>query len=246
MLFDNKKIDMNLLNRIYTKTASAPLETIESRASVGFKMRLRYPYERLSYLQSAPRVHAHLENYWNTFLRRRYRKFIVSILKQNSVVVFVAVRCDILRWALSKYHGDGTGKGGHLQFRLANGKIDRESIPTIQVDCDRLEAVIKRCYKLIEEKRSLMRELQQRNVEVYPIFYEDFNQDKRAFLRDMLAKLDVSANTSEIDMCIEKGTRLKKVHSDDISSFVENSDEVLKRFPNCFYHWTPVGQKESE
>ena len=220
MLFDNKTIDMNVLNSIYTKTASAPLEKIGAGTSIGFKMRLNYLHKKLSYFRSMPRIRARLQNYWNAYLRNRYKHMLFRIFKKNSVIVFVAIRQDILRWSLSKYHGDGTGKNGHLQFRLANSKIDRESIPSIQVECDRLEAVIKRCYKLIEDKRSLIRELQQRNVEVYPIFYEAFNQDKRAFLQDMLAKLDVSANTSEIDMCIEKGTRLKKVHSDDISSFV--------------------------
>lgn len=63
---------------------------------------------------------------------------MIKILRRNDTVVFLAVRQDVFRWGLSKYHGDGTGQPpGHLQFKLARGELQKSEIGKIHVDPER-------------------------------------------------------------------------------------------------------------
>ena len=72
------------------------------------------------------------------YKRWLYRQVLFRLFARFRVVVVLLVRQDLLRWALSVYHGDGTGKPGALQFKLASGAIKREDIKPIEVDCERL------------------------------------------------------------------------------------------------------------
>lgn len=56
-----------------------------------------------------------------------FKKVLLEIFKKYKVVVLFALRQYLLRWGLSKYHGDCTGKPGHLQFKLANVRINKRT-----------------------------------------------------------------------------------------------------------------------
>ena len=67
---------------------------------------------------------------------------MIDVIKANDLTIFLAVRQDVFRWALSKYHGDGTGKPGHIQFKLASGNISKSEIGTIRIDRDRFDQIV--------------------------------------------------------------------------------------------------------
>ena len=83
--------DMRTLNHLYLATATAPLDRIPTSDSVGLKMRFLPPDRKIAQAQFEHRM--------------------IDQLAALGVVVFIAVRQDVFRWALSKYHGDGTESG---------------------------------------------------------------------------------------------------------------------------------------
>lgn len=210
------------LNRVYTKTAKKPLESFSKETAVGMKMRFKPP----------------VKTWMQFFLKyRAFEKMMLNVLKKNNVVVFIAVRQDIFRWALSKYHGDGTGKKGHIQFKLSSGKISKDQIKKIKVKPGRFKRILKTCEIIHARKRSLMKKLQRNGIEVYPLLYEDFLSDKQSFLENIIQKTGISADNSEIKSVIEEGEYFKKVHSDDISEFVINHEEITQKFGHRFISW---------
>ncbi|MFW5916404.1 MAG: hypothetical protein ACOCTM_02920, partial [Bacteroidota bacterium] len=210
------------LNRIYTKTAKNPLESFSKNSSVGFKMRFKPPFKYSA------------EILWKY---RPFEKMMIEVLKQNNVVVFLAVRQDIFRWALSKYHGDGTGKKGHIQFKLARGQIKKEEIGKIRVSPGKLYRILKMCEFFHKRKSALMKKLQKNGIEVYPLLYEDFLADKYAFLERINKILGFPSSPEEINEVIKQGEYFQKVHSGDISEFVLNHEEIMEKFGHRFISW---------
>ena len=220
IIFNKESIDFKQLNQIYTRTAEKPLEEFGNNGVIGFKMRFTTPRKYSPFSDKLPKKFTH----WS------FRVMMFNVLKRNDVVVFLALRQDVLKWALSKYHGDGTGKPGHLQFKLANGKIKREEIGKINVDCTRLEKIISKCVKSHARKRHLMDDFKLAGVQTHPLFYEDFLVDKQQYFNRILNILDLKTSIEEIDAALRKGTYFEKVHSDDISDFVVNHEEVKEKF----------------
>lgn len=237
IIFSEGPKDIERLNRVYTATAKRPLDIIGENGVVGFKMRFTPPNDYPLHIDGLPR--------WNNYSERRFRdryftsfkKMMFDTLKKHNVVVLMAIRQDVLRLGLSKYHGDGTGKPGHLQFKMARGAIARNDIGKIHVDCDRLEEIIADCESLHEEDRLLMEELKEAGIQVYPILYEDFVTDKRSYLERLFRIFELDVSGDEISRVLGEEEYFKKVHSDDISEFVENHEEVVSRFANRFVSW---------
>jgi len=237
LVLSESAIDFERLNKIYTKKAIRPLEPIDPRvAAIGFKMRY-HPPSRPRYASMFRRVSPRI---FRALVRRHYRAFermIIDVLQRNDVVVFIAVRQDVFRWGLSKYHGDGTGKKGHLQFKLASGEIDKGDIGKISVDTDRLERIIAKCEEAHTLKRRLLEKLAAAGIRAYPLLYEDFLENKPRFFAETLAHLGMQVSPEEIESALGQGAVFKKVHSDDISSFVENHEEVKRKFADRFVSW---------
>ena len=222
LIYGDHSNHMDRLNQIYTRTSTHPLRPFNKDNSVGFKMRFRPQHN----------------NRWIKLLTGpRFRRSNIRFFRDNNIVVFVIVRQDIFRWALSKYHGDGTGQPGHLQFELAKNKIDRAQIPRIRVDLKAFRQVLARCERLLAQKRQLLDRLDRNGVSAWPLFYESFCADKKAFFTDVLAQLELPSTEQDIDAVLEKGTRFKKVHSHDIREFVVNADEVLEEFGEPYVNW---------
>jgi hypothetical protein len=241
------------LNRIYTKTAKRPLVAIGEKGVIGFKMRFTpprpYPFagDRFPSGNNIPE-----QNFKERYIRvlrnaiiypfrkmmfRSFRKMMFDTLRKNNVIVLIAVRQDVLRLALSKYHGDGTGKPGHLQFKLARGVISKDDIGKITVDCARLEKIIAKCESQHTEQRLLLEDFKRAGIEAHHILYEDFLTDKRSYLERLFEILELNICSDEITHVLSQDEYLKKVHSDDISEFVENHEEVLSNFSDRFVSW---------
>jgi hypothetical protein len=237
IVYGSGRTDLDRLNRIYMKTARKPLDTISESGVVGFKMRFTPP-------NSYP---FHIDGFtaWNEFVEKRFRDYFFAsfkrmmfdTLKQHNVTVLMAVRQDLLRWGLSKYHGDGSGRPGHLQFKLARGAISREEIGKITVDCERLEEIISNCETLHQQKRLLLAEFKQAGINAHPVLYEEFLEDKRSYLTNLFDLLELDVTSDEIDRVLRQKEYLKKVHSDDISEFVENHEVVTQRFADRLNAW---------
>jgi len=220
------------LNSIYTRTSDRALETYDKSGDIGFKMRLALLPGRhwLSDLVDR-RGPAWLREYRADY--RWYERRMMAMLRKHDVIVIFAVRQDLLRWALSKYHGDGTGTSGHLQFDIAAGRKSLSDVPAIEVDPDRLAAIIDNCRFVIDEKIRLMRKMQALGIGTGTAIYEEFLQDEYAFFHKLFAALGRTVSDEEIATVLEKGTIFKKVHSDDISEFVINHQEIEARFGDC-------------
>lgn len=158
--------------------------------------------------------------------RKEWKPELFSLLKMHRVTAFVLIRQDLLRWALSHYHGDGTGKKGHLQFSPAA----ISTMPKIKVSWRQLRKQIKKCQGRIADKKRLLQELSDAGVEAFPLYYEDFCHKKADYLRCLLEKLDLAVNDREIERVMAADCGLHKVHADDISNFVENHEYITGKF----------------
>lgn len=235
--------DMTAVNTLYTATAVRPLETIEQNASVGFKMRFKPP---VSFPLNTPIIPG-----WNKTMKklfadrqffaekftRQFKTEMIEFLKEHDIFVFIVVRQDIFRWALSKYHGDGQGGSGHLQFKLASGQISRDEIGSVAVDCDRLSQILEHCEASHIAKRELMEDFKASGVACAPLRYEDFLKDKPTYFQEFGHFVGQNITPDDVAAAIEKGAYFEKVHSNDISEFVQNHEEVMDRFGNRFFEW---------
>lgn len=238
LIFSSDPVDMQRLNQVYMKSAKRPLELIDKSKSVGFKMRY-VPKEILSIMGRYPKIHDLIENnYVKIFKNKPFKKMAFNIVKKHKIVVFIAVRQDIFRWGLSKYHGDGTGKDGPLQFKVASGEINHKEIPKIYVDCNLLEKKIENCQKKLNEAKLLCKNLKEAGIDVYPLLYEDFLEDKVKYFKNLFNIIQVPITNQQICNAIEKGTQFKKVHSNDISTFVINHKEVMDKYQDKYIHWS--------
>jgi len=237
LIYDQGPRKTDELNRIYTRTAKRSLDVIGEKGVVGFKMRFTPPNPYPFHINRAP--------WWNSLYGQKFRKryfqsfknMMFDVLARHDIVVLVAVRQDVLRLGLSIYHGDGTGKPGHLQFNLARGAVARDEIGKIDVDCERLEEIILSCEFSHDEKRRLIEDLRQAGIRSQPILYEEFVADKRSYLDRIFKVLELQITNDEISKVLSEEEYLKKVHSDDISEFVENHEEVAHRFSDRFVSW---------
>ena len=224
LLYAPGAIDIEAVNRLYLATGTKPLAPVEAGTAVGFKMRFHPPrrsrFGRLRRLQ-----------------QKRFQARMTSILHELDVTVFMAVRQDILRWALSKYHGDGTGAPGHLQFALAEGTISRADIGRIHVDLPALGRILDVCRRVHARKRRIVDDLTQRGIRTAVLRYEDFVADPSGFFAAALAAIDVEPGPGEIEAVLARGTKFEKVHAVDLREFVENPDEVLAAYGEAFVPW---------
>jgi len=233
IVYDKGSIDIKQLNRIYLKTGREPVEEFSRNGAVGFKMRFTPPGI------DAPCMSAcHACNRWyKKFTRWRFRRLMFDLLRRHDVLVFMAVRQDVFRWGLSEYHGDGTGKQGHIQFKLASGRISRDDIDRIHVDCAQLEKLVSRCERAHARKRKLMEDFRLAGIRTYPLIYEQFLTDRHGYFKQLFGFLEMEISRDEIDAAMRKGAYFEKVHPDDISGFVENHEEVSEKFSHRFVSW---------
>jgi len=251
LVFGSGPVDMERLNRIYTKTAESPLDGIDKSRAVGFKMRFAPPGRGSlaagklpvvgGYSLEAgklPMVGGYLNRRWKAHQRAQFNELMFDLLKERRIVTFFAVRQDVFRKALSIYRGDGFGRSGHLQFKIAEGQIRKEDLPKIRIDCDRLETLIASCERRIEKTREHMEKLERLGVRTYPLLYEMFCEDKQRYFREFYEHLEIPISEEEIRDVLAKGAYFKKVHSHDISEFVENHHEVMERFGDRFVSWS--------
>jgi hypothetical protein len=246
LFFDHQPESLERLNRIYSKRAKRALAFDRNSPLLGFKMRFEPPISRMLQARgfSGAGLFDHLTD-WNInsklFLRRlldrSFREMMFRLYAEHDAVVFVTVRQDTFRRALSIYHGDGSGRPGHLQFRLALGHIKRSDIPKIHVDLRRFEKVLKRCEADIAFKRQLIDQLRAAGIRAYPLIYEVFLDQKVEFFKGLLERLELSVSVGDINAAIAQGSFFEKVHSHDISTFVHNHEEISNAFGHRVADW---------
>jgi len=234
LIYDNSNLDLELLNNIYCKTAKKPILYFNKDDSCGFKMRFKPLNNQFSeFFNFTP----YLKRKYEDHNKKRYQNAMLKIFHKYNIVVYIVIRQDLFRWALSKYHGDGTGKVGHLQFKVANGKLKKEEIPKIEIKEDSFIKTIRQCNNLINAKKKLFYLLKKNNISVYPLLYEDFLNDKIYYFKNFFNYLKKDVTEKEINIAIDKGAYFKKIHSGDISKYVINHREISKKFGNIYAKW---------
>ena len=233
MIFGGEPIDFTRVNDLYLQTAKKPIKEVTPTASVGFKMRF-VPHAPVLPLTNKFTA-------WNDSVQGitnwQYRRMMFDVLKKYDVTVFLAVRQDLLRWGLSKYHGDGTGKPGHLQFKFVRRKASSVDLRPIQVDCTRLEKIIAGCKKAHKRKQRLLNTMRTEGIAAHPLRYEDFLGDKEAYFSRFFDLLGLETSASEIHEALLKGAHFRKVHPSAISEFVTNHEEVVEKIGTPFAAW---------
>jgi hypothetical protein len=246
-LLGSRPVDPEAIQTRYGRTAKGRLIGISAQGVTGLKMRFRVltlPW----YPDRLPRLHRVLSKVLPRFTRklqdlslrinlRDYKKLMTNMLKRSHPVVFLAVRQDVFRWALSKYHGDGTGKPGHLQFKLAKGELQRCDIGKIYVEPERFKAIVAGCEAIHERKRELMQQLLKAGLEVYPICYEDFLASEYETLARICRLIRLDVPEADLRRVVAEGADFQKVHSEDISEFVENHQQMIELFGDRFVPW---------
>lgn len=207
LIFDDSADHMTALNRIYTKTATRPLEAFRKDNSRCFKMR---PW--------------------------RFWRELPGILKENEIAAVILLRTDLLRWALSHYHGDGTGKKGHIQFKLASGDMSRSEIQPFHADLLRLERIITSKRMSNDEMIDLYLRMKENNIKAKFITYEEFMENRYKFFANLLSFAGYDVDPNELSVALDRKIPFEKVHSEDIATFVKNADEVLKKFGATNYN----------
>ena len=204
LIYNSPENYLEELNRIYRNYNSQTRFMFSKDACRGFKMRLR----------------------------KHWEPELFSLLKTYNVTAFVLIRQDVLRWALSKYHGDGTGRKGHLQF----SHVTNSELPKMKVQWKQLRQEVKKCQRRIKDKKKLLRELHTTGVEAFPLYYEDFCNKKTDYFKNLFTKLDLTITDREIQKTIDQDSHFKKVHSHEISEFVENHEYISKKFEDYMLH----------
>ena len=74
-------------------------------------------------------------------------------------------------------------------------------------------------------------------VRAYPLLYEEFVLDKVAYFERLLRQLEIKIPRSEVEATLGMGSHFKKVHSSEISEFVENHEEITERFGHRYVKW---------
>ena len=235
LIYSPEPVSIDALNRIYLQTAEEPIDTFDNRLVVGMKMRYgcRSDAPGSTVLKRMPFLNRRLYTWVDHWHGCHYERCVFDILRKHSVVVFMMVRQDVFRWALSRYHGDGTGNRGNLQFKLAERTISREEIGKIEVCPDELLKCIDECCGQLCDKLETMAKLRDAGIHVTPIMYESFCEDKQEFVRLLLNEIAVECDDQMIAGAIEAGCYFEKIHSDDIATFVENHQEIEARFGRC-------------
>ena len=239
IIFGQKSIDFDELNRIYMRTGTRPLEDFYEADAVGLKMRFVPPVK-------GPRLLEHLgplkKRSRAAFVKYQvehgpFRHMMLDVLKKYDVKVLMAVRQDVFRWALSRYHGDGSGKRGHPQFALAAGQGQGRNLGAIHVDCERFETVVRHCEMVHARKERLVRDMRRKGIAVHPLLYEDFLDDPAQFFGSLLRTLRTERSQNEIENALARETGLQRVHPGPVSDYVLNHQEVVRRFGGRFVRW---------
>jgi len=180
------------IKQIYQKYTTVSVPAVNKSKSVGFKMRPRDMTD------------------------------IIPTLKKNGVVVFVLIRRDIARQAVSMCSTN------RLQFDLKAGKIEQNPKHTINLRT--LDRNIKTCKHVLKQKQYLINMLKKQGISVHPIYYEEFCKNKLNFFKTFLTKIDVTLSDSELKKLATSQIPFKKVHDNEIKKFVINYTQVVSFF----------------
>lgn len=229
-IYSPKKVSMDEINSIYSKTARSPLIDFDRATSVGFKMRFgpnTYPAMILSRVPSIADI---LKGNFRQSNYAGYKLRLLELFKKYDIVVFFAVREDLFRWALSLYRGDGTGRKGHVQFNIWSGFLKKEALPKIWVNEKRLKKIITKCKSIIDGKVDLMAQMHSMGIRTAPLYYEHFCTDKYDYFKRFSDFIEADISEQDVKSALAKVSHLVKVHSEDISDFVVNHQEIENQF----------------
>jgi hypothetical protein len=168
---------------------------------------------------------------FNTDLKRSHLELLKTLIREHNVTVFISLRQNTFKRALSRYHNGVQDDGkSHLQFQVASGLLKPDAIDRIVINPQIFDLYVKRCIADIQSKKEMIAELRHFGIEVYPLIYEDFLNDPTAFFLDFFRTMKEEVTEQEIIAALSEGTPLKKIHSKDISHYVVNHLEIMRRF----------------
>ena len=225
----------DLRRRYAMKVPNQELVALPDECSIGLKMRWTPPRVFYSGLSA---FDLPVNRMFKGYRYRRYYDSMVQTLLDADVAPMLAVRQNVFKWALSKYHGDGTGKKGHLQFKLASGEVTRQDIPKINVDLRRFGRLLDQCRRKHDAKREFVEQMSKDGLKVFPLLYEDFLEDKVQFFQGFLGHVNQPVDSVDLQKSLGGEIALKRVHKGPLSEYVENHQALERAYGDAFESWT--------
>lgn len=174
---------------LYSKHSDKPLCEFKDNKSVGLKMRVRD---------------------WPT---------LEKVFKQHNVVVFVLIRQNLLKLAVSKCQPNS------MQFKLINNEIPTN--PKMTIDLEMLTNNLTVCRDLLKYKQDIIARCSQLGIACHPMFYEEYCDNKELFFSKILKILDIHVPKPTINQLANQPNYFKKVHSDNMQDFIINYKELV-------------------
>jgi hypothetical protein len=155
-------------------------------------------------------------------MRFRNWDMIEGPIKNGNTTVFILIRQNVFKWAISSYDSKST------QFDLLKGKISKD--PQITIDLVKFKQILSRCEQSLKERYELVELLKKRNINIIPIYYEEFCDNKKQFFKKFLNAIDIKLSDELLTEFANKPNYFKKVHSDDLRKYITNYDQLKKEF----------------
>lgn len=148
-----------------------------------------------------------------------------KILKGSKFHVLMAFRDDIIAQGISRYHGNGSFREGHMQFTFKQGTL----IEPFAVDLGKFSEIVNYIINANNRKKELILRLQENKIPVSVIIYEEFARDPVFLIERILKKVGFKSDRNIIKNCLEKQP-LRKVHSSKLGDFIINFEDINKQF----------------
>lgn len=164
---------------------------------------------------------ANIRSYFVALIRIGFKPFIKDMS-------FMLIRSDLMRFSLSSAKTSAKRLGAvHPQFKKKSSNESKMYYPL--EDLNATASLIVQHWRKNVKYVCLMRD---KKIPVRPIFYEQFLQNKMAFTSNMYEAFTGTSQPPEIPpgYTALETKKVRRVHSSDISTFVENDYEVFQHF----------------
>ena len=144
----------------------------------------------------------------------------IKILQKYNIKCHFIYRKNIINFSLSRYFG--------------NCQFDKSyKVKKVVVDIEKFKKEVDISRFFINKKKTISATLKNNNIKIMDIYYEDFCNNPFDFFKKILMNINYfNLNQNYINKTLNMEIKLKKVHNEDISTYVINYNEVFKKYNN--------------
>jgi hypothetical protein len=145
---------------------------------------------------------------------------LINIITKYNLKCFIIYRRNIMNFSLSRYFGN-------CQFKKSY------KVKKVVVDVEKFKYQIGLSHFFINKKKNISDVLLKNNIKTIDIYYENFCNNPNVFFYNILKNINYDEiNKNYIDEVLKKKIVLKKIHDEDISTYVINHKEIISTYNN--------------